>query len=179
MTLTELIIAVGFSSLAFLSLTSLMGAAARSQAHGMSTLSAELTASLAFKAVSRELSEATLLLSPTMPGLSSGVLEGCANAAGPAGPTPLDPGRPMHFFAFCRSGNTLYYHSLSGCPAAYACGRNPFSTYGMASIPLSASFLRPSPHKLLIEASLTADSGGITASRSSSFTLGAAAGRNQ
>lgn len=179
MTLTELIIAVGFSSLVFLALTSLTSLAARNQTHAMSSLSAELTASLAFKAVSRELSEATLLLSPSMAGLSSGVLEGCANAANVAAPTPIDPGRPMRFFAFCRSGSTLYHHSLPGCPASYSCGNNPLSAYGIAAVPLNASFLRPSPHKLVVETSLTAGSSGVTASRSSSFTLAAAAGRNQ
>lgn len=179
LTLTELMIAMGLSSLAFASLISLTGLAGRNQAQGMNSLSAEMASTLAFKALSIELSQATLLVSPSMPSLTSGVLEACANASDPASPSPIDLGRPMRFFAFCLSGGILYHHSLPGCPAVYTCGSDYSAAYGTSRVPLGASFLRPAPYKMIIEASLTASSGQALVSRGSSFTIAAAAGRNQ
>jgi hypothetical protein len=175
----ELIIAISLSSLAFASLASLTGSATRHQIQGMNTLSAEMNSSLAFKAVEREMSQATLLLAPAAPGLKSGALEACANAAGPGAPSQVDPGQPMRFFAFCQIGTTLYYHSRPGCPAAYTCGNAASSSYGNGKAPVIASFLRPSAYSPVVEISVTATSQGTSTSRNSSFAVAAAAGRNQ
>lgn len=179
-TLIELVIAVSLSSLALLALLSLTGTAARHQAHAMKIASAQTNASLAFKAIEREMSEATYLLAPAATGTPSETMAACANAQpapGGGALVPIDPARLMHFFAFCRVDGTFYHHSLPGCPASYICGANPASAVGDASRPVAAAFLRPSRGGVM-QVSLSASSGGLASERSGSFVVAVAAGLN-
>lgn len=182
-TLVELVIAVGVSSLAFIALFVLTTAATGQHLRGMRTLTAQMNASLAFKALERELSAATYVVSPAVFGMEGQSLEACSNAA-PSGdggpPAAIDASRPMRFFAFCGSGGVLYFHALPGCPAAYSCGSGAAASFGEApDRAVTASFKRPSSRRAIVESSLTARSSELVSSRTSSFAYAAAAGNNQ
>lgn len=179
-TLIELVIAVSLSSLALLALLSLTDTAARHHAHAMKKTSAQMNATLAFKAIEREMSEATYLLAPVATGTPSDTMTACANAQpapGGGALVPIDAARLMRFFAFCRVGGTFYHHSLTGCPAAFTCGVNPASAVGDAARPVAATFLRPFRGEV-IKVSLMASSGGIASERTGSFVVAVAAGMN-
>ncbi|MDD5302238.1 MAG: prepilin-type N-terminal cleavage/methylation domain-containing protein [Elusimicrobia bacterium] len=179
-TLIELLMAVGLSALVFAALASLTGTAARHHLHAVKSAGAQMNAALAFKDVERELSGATFLLSPALRGLEAQTLEGCANAApavGGGAPVPIDPARPMSFFAFCQAGGTFYHHALAGCPAAYRCGSSPVTAVGGGGHRVAAAFFRPSREDS-VRVSLTAVSGDITAARAGTFSVAVAAGMN-
>lgn len=180
-TLIELVMAAGLSAFAFTALLALTDTAARRHLHALRTSSAQMDAALAFKAIEREMSQATYLLSPAIAGIEADALSACANAApGPGGgaPAPIDPGKPMRFFAFCRSGGTLYRHSLEGCPALYSCGSGSDFAVGGAASPVAASFLRSSDGGRVMRISVTASSAEFKAVREGSFAFAVAAGMN-
>lgn len=180
-TLVELVIALALSSMVFIALAALTVQAVRAHAYALKSTSAQMNVDLAFKAIERELSEATYLLAPALRGQPGSVLEACANAEGVANspPGPIDRGKPMNFFAFCLSGATLHHHSLPGCPAAYVCGQSPSSSFGVGARPITVSFTRSSAYSRVVEVSLTARSAEFSAARGSSFAVASAAGSNQ
>jgi len=178
--LIELIIALGLSSMALFSLASLAGMAASQQVHAFKSSSVQMRTFTAFKVVEREMAEASYVLSPEQGGAALPLLEACANAQpAPGGwpPEAIDGTKPMRFFAFCLSGGTLYHHTLAGCPAAYTCGTNPAFAVGETARPVDASFLRP-PGSGVVKVTLTATSYGISSVRDSSFAVTSAAGMN-
>lgn len=178
--LIEVMIAVSLSGFALFAVFSLMGTAYRQQMHTLKSASAQLNAVVAFKAIEREMGEASYLLSPVVPGRPSDILTACANAqpAPGGGPlVPIDTARPMRFFAFCQNNGTFYHHTLPGCPASYSCGVNPASAVGGSGRRVTASFIR-APRGTVVRAALASSAGASSASRESSFAVAVAAGMN-
>lgn len=178
--LIELVMAVGLATLALAALSRLTCTAALYQVRALRSSDAQMNAALAMKTVEREMAEATYLLAPAPTGAPARTLAACANAQpapGGGAPVPIDPARPMRFFAFCQADGTFYLHALTGCPAAYVCGSSPAVSVGEGLRPVSAVFLRP-PEGGVIQVALTASSGGITSSRDGSYAVAASAGMN-
>lgn len=187
-TLVELLIATMLSMLAFVALISLASTAARHQVSGGKKLTAQMNASVAFKAIERAMSEATYLAKPSVGGASP-VLEVCTNAEKLlASPSRIDSSKDMRSFAFCpdpiKKGILHYYHSLPSCPPVYTCGTGSSLSFGDVAHPVVALFTRPSANSMAVEVSLTsgledAKSGERPSLRISSFVIAADAGINQ
>jgi type II secretory pathway pseudopilin PulG len=182
-TLIELILAVGLSSLVMLGLMYLVVPLARSQALATRGQTLQLNLAAALKTADREISEASWLQSPSRPGMPAGALEGCSNASAPSGssmPAPLDPSRPMRWFAMCSSSGILYDHEGPGCPPRYSCGLSPNAAFGGGASPqASASFTRASPFTTVVEIDLSLGSQGTSLAAQSAAAFAGAAGTNQ
>ncbi|MBI4061970.1 MAG: hypothetical protein HY403_11135 [Elusimicrobia bacterium] len=180
--LVELVIATGLASLALAALAALTATGARHQVQALRSATAQMSAALAFKAIEREMSEATYVIAPAAGTSNATTLEACANARLPAAGgalEPINPARPMRFFAFCRTsaGIVRYHARTTGCPAAYTCGAGPVASFGSSARPVDARFTRPLGGDV-IQVALTASSDVNTATRGSSFSVAVPSGRN-
>jgi len=169
------VILVGLENL-LLPLTKAQVLAARGQTTQLSLVSAQ-------SAVERALRQATYVRVPSAPGLASDRLEGCENAIVQTGqdPAPIDPTRPMRWFAFCTQDGLMYDHAGDGCPPAYVCGIAPLGAFGGGSLTsgATAQFTRPSAFSTVVDVSLAFASGDASASAQSAVSFNGAAGTNQ
>jgi len=174
-TLVELIIAMSLSLLVILALTKLTTMAVHNHTRGVRSAASQLEAALLFKAIEHDLASATHLVTPAEADTFGSRLEVCSNAMRGAtaadAPVPIDAGKPVHFSAFCQSGNNLYYHALAGCPAVYSCGTNPTMTFGTEENAAAALFKRASPRSPVVEVTIAVSSKDHPVRRSASFAL--------
>ena len=178
-TLIELVVATLLGGIVLIGLAYILSPLAVSQVYAARAQTAQLNLAAFDQLVERELRQASLLSRPAVAGKPSGVLEGCANAAG-SPPAPLDPGSMMKWFAFCASGGTVYYHSGPGCPASYTCGASPTAAFAWGSPPGSALvFTRPSAGSTLVTADMKASSGKSEAEATTAVAFSAPAGGAQ
>lgn len=160
-TLVELIVAVFLASIVLLALTSILTPLVTTAVNSSRAQTVQLNLATVDKLLWRQLRTATLVTAPSLPGIPSGVLEGCANAyAQPAGgPAPIDPSAGMSSFAFCSANGIVYFHQQAGCPIVYTCGTAPAAEFVWGPEPWSAlSFTRPSAASTLITADMKASS---------------------
>lgn len=176
LTLIELVIALFLAGIVLAALSSILTPLVKSQAYSAQAQTVQLNLAAVAKQVEHELRQASLLSQPAVAGVPSGVLEGCANAAG-APPAPLDTSSPMSWFAFCASQGVVYYHSGSGCPAFYACGASPTAAFTWGPSPwASLAFTRPSAASTLVTADMKASSGKSQAEVATAVAFSAPAG---
>jgi len=178
-TLIELVISMFLASIVMIALSSILTPLVQSQAYASRAQTVQLNLAAVDKVVERELRQASLVTQPSLPGLPSGVLEGCDNAAGST-PAPIDPASPMKWFAFCTAGGIVYYHSGAGCPASYACGASPTAAFSWGPAPWSLLvFTRPSAGSTLVTADMKASSGKSEAEVTSAVAFSAPSGGAQ
>lgn len=178
-TLIELILAMFLSTLVMAALFSILTPLVRTQAYTARAQTVQLNLASVAQLVERELRQASLLSQPSSVGTPSGVLSGCANAAG-SPPVPIDPASAMRWFAFCASGGVVYYHSGGGCPSMYTCGTSPTGTFRWGPAPWSSLvFVRPSAGSTLVTAQMKAMSGESQAEINSAVAFSAPAGGAQ
>jgi len=178
-TLAELVIALGLSLLVAVALVRLITMAVSNHMRGFRSSAAQVESALILKAMEHELAGATYLLAPAAAGVHSAKLEGCTNAMSgeSGGIVPMDPAKPVGFFAFCPAGNKLHYHSVPGrCPAVYNCGAAPAMTFGGDDHAVTATFTRASERSPVVDVSLTVNSSAHPVSRATSFALAYAVG---
>lgn len=184
-TLIELVLAVTLASIVMLGMSSLLLPLVRSEVAAARGQTIQLNLAAALKTADREISQASWLRTPSAAGAPADRLEGCQNASAPssvAAAAPLDPTRPMRWFALCPADGRLYYHTGAGCLLAYPylCGSAPASVFGGGTSPQAqASFLRSSPYTTVVDISLSMTSGGTSGSLSSAAAFAGAAGTNQ
>lgn len=182
-TLTELIVAMSLAAIVIVGMNNLLLPLIRSQVAAARSATAQAGLTGALGAAEKALRRATLVTSPALAGLPADRLEGCVNAL-PQGaglpPVPLDPGRPMTWFALCSWNGELFYHEGAGCPPRYACGQAALAEFGGGtSRSASAAFTRPSNASAAVDIALSLTSGSSTASAQSAVAFAAAAGTNQ
>jgi prepilin-type N-terminal cleavage/methylation domain-containing protein len=178
-TLIELVVATLLGSIVMISLSYILIPLIQSQVYAGRAQTAQLNLAAVDQLVERELRQASLLSKPAVVGAPSGVLEGCANAAG-SPPAPLVLGSTMSWFAFCTSGGIVYYHTGSGCPALYKCGTSPTAAFMWGTAPESSlTFARPSAGSTLVTADMKASSGNSVAEVTSAVAFSAPAGGAQ
>lgn len=178
-TLIELVVSMLLASIVLIALSSILTPLVQSQAYAARAQTVQLNLAAVDKLVEHELRQASLVTAPSLAGIPSGVLEGCANATGST-PAPIDPAAPMRWFAFCTTGGIVHYHSGSGCPAVYACGASPTASFTWGPAPWSSlAFMRPSAASTLVTADMKASSGKSEAEVTSAVAFSAPAGGAQ
>lgn len=181
-TLVEVMLSMALASIVMLGLSYVMVPLARAEllARGQTS---QLNLSAALRTADREISQASWLLTPSLPGIPDDRLEGCQNAMPPSGAVPsapIDPGQPVRWFALCPLKGRLYYHTGGGCPPVYACGSEPASEFGGGpKSQVQASFTRASPYTTVVEISLNMTSSGTSENLRSAAAFAGAAGRSQ
>jgi type II secretory pathway pseudopilin PulG len=182
-TLVELSLAAGLATLVILTLSYVMVPLVRAQVLAVKSQSVQLNLSAALKTADREISQASWLRAPSQAGGPSELLEGCANAAPPSdgvAAAPLDPSRPMRWFALCPANGILYYHAGEGCPPVYTCGVAPTSSFAGGSASRTvATFTRASPLTTVVEIVMTMTNGEASGSLRSAAAFSGAAGTGQ
>jgi hypothetical protein len=182
-TMIELLLATGMASIVMLGLTYVMLPLVRAQVLSARGQTVQLNLAAAWKTADLEISQASWLLTPSLPGAISDRLEGCQNATAPASgapSVPLDAGQPMRWFALCPADGRLFYHTGGGCPPAYTCGVDPTSSFGGGTAPQAqASFVRASTYTTVVEIGLSMTSVDSSGSLRSAASFAGAAGTVQ
>lgn len=160
-TLIELLVVVVIFGMMVMSLAAIYGAANGHMFQGYRQNTIKSGASVAIKAITARLTEATQVDSPA-PGLESNTLLFATNVDNITGCFPMNPNEPVLWHEFCHVsavttecpyGNCLYYHTgvvatAGACPSGPtwdpsvypACGST-----GMGTKVLLASFVQPPP----------------------------------
>lgn len=176
-TLVELVIAMLLSALVMAAVCSALTPLVQTQVYAARAQTVQLSLAAVNQLAERELRQASLVSEPAGAGMPSGVLAGCANAAG-SPPAKIDSSAPMRWFALCASGGIVYYHSGAGCPASYACGASPAASWGSVTWPL-LEFARPSAGSTLVAIRIKARKAESEAEMTSAVAFAAPAGGAQ
>ncbi len=182
--LVELLIATTLGCLVLVGLSNLAAPLARAHVLALRSQTAQMNAAAALSWAESRIRESTWIGSPPASGGASGKLDGCVNGAPGEGggfPVPIDPARPVRWYALCSKDGRLYRHEGDGCPPSYSCGVVPDGTFGAGSQggSATASFERPSPYAAVVNLEIEAASGEVRSKLNSSVSFAAAAGRNQ
>jgi len=182
-TLIELVVAMALATIVIVGMDRLLLPLVRAHVDAARSATAQAGLTGALGAAEKALRRATLVTCPQLIGYPADRLEGCANAVAPGAgqaPVPLDPARPMSWFAMCAADGALYYHEGPGCPARYSCGQGALAEFGGGRAPsATASFTRATSADAAVDIRLTLASGPSTASAQSAAAVAAAAGSNQ
>lgn len=182
-TLIELVLSMALGAIVLIGLSKLMVPLTRAQILAARGQTTQLSAVAAESATERAVRQATWVRVPDAPGIPSERLEGCENARVEVGsdPVPIDPSRPMRWFAFCSQGGVLYDHGGAGCPPHYACGVEPLGSFGGGTISSTgtATFTRSSAFTTMVDIDLWFASGDATTKVRTAAAFSAAAGVNQ
>lgn len=174
--IAELVIAMFLSSIVLIALARILTPLVQAQAHTSRVQTVQLNLAWLNRVIDGELRQASLVSMPAVPGLPSGVLEGCRNASGTP-PAPVSPDEPMRWFAFCESGGIAHYHSGSGCPGLYTCGSAPTASFVWGIAPRSSlQFMRESARNTLVTIDMKASSGEYGAAVSNAVAFSAPSG---
>lgn len=182
--LVELLIATALGCLVLVGVSNLAAPLARGHVLALRSQTAQMNAAAALSWAESRVRESTWIGSPPASGGASGKLEGCVNGVPGEGglePAPVDPARPVRWYALCSKNNRLYRHEGDSCPPSYVCGDVPDGVFGAGSIDGSAAatFERRSPFAAVVDLEIEASSGEANSKLSSSVAFAAAAGRNQ
>jgi Tfp pilus assembly major pilin PilA len=181
-TLVEFILAAGLGATILMTLSYLLFALVRAQAVAAKSESVQMNLAAAVKTADHEISQASWLRSPARAGVSSAVLEGCSNASPPSTgvpAAPLDPSKPMRWFAFCPSDGVLFYHAGAGCPPSYACGDDPTSWFAAGKESQTDAVFTRAPLTTVVEVDVTMTNGESSGTLKTAAAFAGAAGSVQ
>ncbi len=193
LTLIELVIAIGLSSLVLLGLASVWVPVLGTQVTLSKSAGAQGQSLLGYKGLVREVSGASEVYDPPPPAAlssASDTLSGCSNyssAKGAGAQGLLDPSASNESFYFCvDGGGTLYMTTRTGSPAACpmappACGAAPAMALAqnVSHIGATPYFRRPAGQQDVVEVNYEVGSGDSAHDVSTTIAFESSSGVNQ